>query len=136
GGGSAPSPPSTTPPAPGSDYSAKAATVLAFAERELGKPYVWGGTGPSGWDCSGLTQAAWRAAGVELPRVTYDQVNVGTRVSQSELLPGDLIFFYPGVTHVGIYVGDGQMIHAPRPGDVVKVEAIRVMPFHSAVRPA
>lgn len=127
-------PPADPPPADG--YAAKAEKVLAFAEAQLGKAYVWGATGPATYDCSGLTQAAWREAGVELPRVTYDQVNFGTRVSRSEMLPGDLVFFYDDVSHVGIYIGDGQMIHASRPGDVVKVESIDYMPFHSAVRPA
>jgi cell wall-associated NlpC family hydrolase len=123
-------------PGPEDGYAAKAELVLAFAEKQLGKPYVWGAAGPSTYDCSGLTQAAWREAGVDLPRVTYDQVEFGTRVSRSDMLPGDLVFFYDDVSHVGIYIGDGQMIHAPRPGDVVKVESIDYMPFHSAVRPA
>jgi cell wall-associated NlpC family hydrolase len=116
--------------------STRVEKVLAFAEAQLGKPYVWGATGPNSYDCSGLTQDAWAAAGVALPRTTYDQVNVGTTVTRSQLRPGDLVFFYPDVTHVGIYVGNGQMIHAPKPGDVVKYESIDYMPFHSAVRPA
>lgn len=133
-------PPAADPPPPaadpGDEYAAKAAKVIAFAEGQLGKPYVWGATGPGSYDCSGLTQAAWREAGVQLPRVTYDQVNFGNRVSRSDMRPGDLVFFYSDVSHVGIYIGDGQMIHASRPGDVVKVESIDYMPFHSAVRPA
>lgn len=120
---------STTP-------STRAEEVIAFAEAQLGKPYVWGATGPNSYDCSGLTQDAWAAAGVSLPRTTWDQVNAGTTVSRSEMLPGDLVFFYDDVSHVGIYVGNGQMIHAPKPGDVVKYESIDYMPFHSAVRPA
>ncbi|EST29451.1 hypothetical protein N566_22055 [Streptomycetaceae bacterium MP113-05] len=120
----------------GGSPSTRADDVLAFAEAQLGKPYVWGATGPNSYDCSGLTQDAWAAAGVALPRTTYDQVNSGTTVSRSQLQPGDLVFFYPDVTHVGIYVGNGQMIHAPKPGDVVKYESVDYMPFHSAVRPA
>ncbi|WP_165988943.1 NlpC/P60 family protein [Streptomyces sp. YIM 98790] len=117
-------------------YAAQAAEAIAFAEAQLGKPYVWGATGPNSYDCSGLTQAAWRAAGVELPRVTYDQVNVGTRISRDAMLPGDLVFFYNDISHVGLYIGDGMMIHAPKPGDVVKVESVDYMPFYAAVRPA
>ncbi|SFB84587.1 NlpC/P60 family protein [Streptomyces aidingensis] len=117
-------------------YAAKAAEAIAFAEAQLGKPYVWGATGPNSYDCSGLTQAAWRAAGVELPRVTYDQVNAGTRISRDAMLPGDLVFFYSDISHVGIYIGDGMMIHAPKPGDVIKVESVDYMPFYAAVRPA
>ncbi|WBB63653.1 NlpC/P60 family protein [Streptomyces sp. WMMC500] len=114
----------------------KADTVLAFAEAQLGKPYVWGATGPDSFDCSGLTQAAWREAGISLPRTTYDQVNAGTQVAKADLQPGDLVFFYDDVSHVGIYVGNGQMIHASKPGDDVKYESIDYMPFHSGVRPA
>ncbi|WP_016908883.1 NlpC/P60 family protein [Streptomyces xiaopingdaonensis] len=117
-------------------YAAKAEKVLSYAEQQLGKPYVWGATGPNSYDCSGLPQEAWKTAGISLPRTTYDQVKVGTQVAKSEMRPGDLIFFYDDVSHVGIYVGDGRMIHASKPGDDVKYEAIDYMPFHSAVRPA
>ncbi|KAB8167277.1 glycoside hydrolase [Streptomyces sp. 3MP-14] len=123
------------PPESG-DYATLADTAIAFAEGELGKPYVWGATGPNSYDCSGLTQAAWRAAGVEIPRVTWDQVNIGTTIPRDQIQPGDLIFFYDDISHVGLYVGDGQMIHAPKPGDVIKYESIDNMPWHSAVRPA
>ncbi|MDX6355300.1 MAG: peptidoglycan DL-endopeptidase CwlO, partial [Streptomyces sp.] len=109
--------------------------VIAFAQKQLGKPYVWGATGPDSYDCSGLTQAAYKAAGIDLPRVTYDQVNVGSRVSEDELQPGDLIFFYSDISHVGIYIGDGEMIHAPHTGTVVKVAPITEMPFAAGVRP-
>ncbi|MFG2921486.1 NlpC/P60 family protein [Streptomyces sp. NPDC048305] len=116
--------------------NARAAEAIAFAQGALGKPYVWGATGPSSFDCSGLTQAAWRAAGVSLPRTTYTQINAGQRVSRSELAPGDLVFFYPGVTHVGLYVGGGQMIHAPRPGAPVRYASVDDMPFAGATRVA
>ncbi|WP_059012981.1 C40 family peptidase [Streptomyces specialis] len=119
----------------GGEVSGAAQEAIAFAEAQLGKPYVWGATGPNAFDCSGLTQAAWRAAGLSIPRVTWDQVNFGTPVSRDALLPGDLVFFYADISHVGLYIGDGLMIHAPKPGDVVKVESIDYMPFHSAVRP-
>ncbi|MFB4422464.1 NlpC/P60 family protein [Streptomyces sp. QL37] len=116
--------------------NARAAQAVDFAYGALGKPYVWGATGPSSFDCSGLTQAAWRAAGVSLPRTTYTQINAGQRVSRSELAPGDLVFFYSGVTHVGLYIGGGQMIHAPRPGAPVRIAPISEMPFAGATRVA
>lgn len=120
----------------GSGYAAKAEKVLAFARAQIGKPYVWGATGPSSYDCSGLTKAAWREAGVTLPRTTWDQVKVGTRVATSDLQPGDLVFFYDDISHVGIYKGDGMMIHAPKPGANVREESIYYMPIYGSVRPA
>ncbi|MEV7399480.1 NlpC/P60 family protein [Streptomyces sp. NPDC091267] len=122
----------------GSDSGAttKAAKVLAFARAQLGKPYVWGATGPSSYDCSGLTQAAWKAAGVTIPRTTWDQVEVGTRIATADLQPGDLVFFYDDISHVGIYKGDGMMIHAPKPGANVREESIYYMPIYGSVRPA
>lgn len=120
----------------GSGYASKAEKVLAFARAQIGKPYVWGATGPSSYDCSGLTQAAWREAGVDLPRTTWDQVDVGTRVATADLQPGDLVFFYDDISHVGIYKGDGMMIHAPKPGANVREESIYYMPIYGSVRPA
>ncbi|MFD4272727.1 NlpC/P60 family protein [Streptomyces cyaneofuscatus] len=117
-------------------YAAKAEKVLAFARAQIGKPYVWGASGPASYDCSGLTQAAWREAGVTLPRTTWDQVKVGTRVATSDLQPGDLVFFYDDISHVGIYKGDGMMIHAPKPGANVREESIYYMPIYGSVRPA
>ncbi|WP_202546984.1 C40 family peptidase [Streptomyces sp. SID2119] len=117
-------------------YAAKAEKVLAFARAQIGKPYVWGASGPASYDCSGLTQAAWREAGVTLPRTTWDQVKVGTRVATSDLRPGDLVFFYDDISHVGIYKGDGMMIHAPKPGANVREESIYYMPIYGSVRPA
>jgi cell wall-associated NlpC family hydrolase len=116
--------------------NARAAQAVSFAYSALGKPYVWGATGPSSFDCSGLTQAAWRSAGVSLPRTTYTQINAGERVSRSQLAPGDLLFFYSGITHVGLYIGDGKMIHAPRPGAPVRIAPIDQMPLTGATRPA
>jgi cell wall-associated NlpC family hydrolase len=116
--------------------SERAARAVSFAYSALGLPYVWGATGPSAYDCSGLTQAAWRAAGVSLPRTTYTQINAGTRISRSQLQPGDLVFFYSGVSHVGLYIGNGQMIHAPHPGSPVRIAPIDQMPFAGATRPA
>lgn len=115
--------------------SARAARAVAYARGALGLPYVWGATGPSGYDCSGLTQAAWRAAGVSLPRTTYTQINAGERVSRSQLRPGDLVFFYSGISHVGLYIGGGRMIHAPHPGAPIRIAPIDQMPFAGAARP-
>ncbi|MGW0362082.1 NlpC/P60 family protein [Streptomyces sp. NPDC002990] len=130
--------PEATPrpaPPPPSDGS-RAARAVAFAHGAIGKPYGWGSTGPGAFDCSGLTQAAWRSAGVSLPRTTYTQINAGRRVSREQLAPGDLVFFYSGITHVGLYIGNGQMIHAPRPGSTVRVAPIDSMPWAGASRPA
>jgi cell wall-associated NlpC family hydrolase len=118
-----------------SSSSSLAGKVLAFARKQLGKPYVWGATGPGSYDCSGLTQDAYKAAGISLPRTTWDQVKAGQNVSKSQLRPGDLVFFYSDISHVGIYVGNGMILHAPHPGANVRYESMSVMPFHSAVRP-
>ncbi|MFF7374030.1 NlpC/P60 family protein [Streptomyces massasporeus] len=129
---------SSTAPAD-SSYATKADKALSFARAQIGKPYVWGAVGPGSYDCSGLTQAAWKAAGVTLPRTTYDQVNAGTTVPLSQARPGDLVFFYDDVTHVGIYIGNGMMIHAPKPGTYVREESIYYdgeSAIHSVVRPA
>ncbi|WP_037912479.1 C40 family peptidase [Actinacidiphila yeochonensis] len=126
---------SSDAPVTSSSDSSAATQAIAFARAQLGKPYVWGATGPDSYDCSGLTQAAYKAAGVDLPRTTYDQVDVGTRVSESDLQPGDLIFFNSDVSHVGLYIGDGEMIHAPHTGTVVKIAPITEMPFYAAVHP-
>ncbi|GGL75463.1 glycoside hydrolase [Streptomyces fumigatiscleroticus] len=119
--------------------STQAEKALAFARSQIGKPYVWGATGPDSYDCSGLTQAAWKAAGVTLPRTTYDQVNAGTTVSLADAQPGDLVFFYDDISHVGIYIGNGMMIHAPKPGAYVREESIYYdgeSSIYSVVRPA
>ncbi|MGJ0907917.1 SH3 domain-containing protein [Clostridium botulinum] len=105
--------------------------VTSYARQYLGTPYVYGGTSPSGFDCSGFVQYVYRnAAGISLPRTTYDQIGVGSRVSQDQLQPGDLVF--PDAGHVGIYIGGGQMIHASKPGDVVKISS--VWAFYAGVR--
>ncbi|MFD3499361.1 NlpC/P60 family protein [Streptomyces sp. NPDC058676] len=130
---------SSTSTATDSAYATKAEKALAFARAQIGKPYVWGATGPESYDCSGLTQAAWKAAGVDIPRVTYDQVNAGTTVSLSAAQPGDLVFFYDDLSHVGMYIGNGMMIHAPKPGAYVREESIYYdgeSSIHSVVRPA
>ncbi|GAB2861364.1 C40 family peptidase [Streptomyces deserti] len=134
---SAPSTPTSS--ATDSSYATKAEKALAFSRAQIGKPYVWGATGPDSYDCSGLTQAAWKAAGVDLPRTSYDQVDAGTTVPLSQAQPGDLVFFYDDVTHVGLYIGNGMMIHAPKPGTYVREESVYYdgeSSIHRVVRPA
>ncbi len=120
----------------GGSHAARAARAVAFARAQLGKPYVWGASGPNSYDCSGLMQAAWAAAGVSLPRTTWDQINAGTRVSVSDLQPGDLIFYYSDISHVAMYIGNGQMIQAPHTGAVVDIQPITEMPISGATRPS
>ncbi|MGY5116497.1 NlpC/P60 family protein [Streptomyces sp. 900105755] len=112
----------------------RAAAAVAYAYSKLGSLYVWGATGPDAFDCSGLAQAAYRSAGVSIPRTTYAQIDAGRRVARSELQPGDLVFFYSGISHVGIYIGNGQMIHAPNPSAPVRIAPIDEMPFAGATR--
>ncbi|WP_200301861.1 C40 family peptidase [Streptomyces adelaidensis] len=129
----------TSAPAEDTTYASKAVKALAFARAQIGKPYVWGATGPGSYDCSGLTQAAWKAAGVDLPRTTYDQVTAGTSAPLTDARPGDLIFFYDNIGHVGLYIGNGMMIHAPKPGAYVREESVFYdgeSSIHSVVRPA
>ncbi|MFI8880565.1 C40 family peptidase [Streptomyces sp. NPDC055243] len=116
--------------------NARASAAVSYAHKALGSPYVWGATGPNAFDCSGLTQAAYRSAGVDLPRTTYAQIAAGERVPRSQLQPGDLVFFYQGISHVGLYVGNGQMIHAPNPSAPVRLAPISQMPFAGATRVA
>lgn len=115
-------------PAPPVNNANAASAVVNMAYSKLGSPYVWGAEGPNTFDCSGLTSYVFRnAAGVSLPRTSGSQYGVGTSVSKANLQPGDLVFFSTGgggISHVGIYVGGGQMIHAPQTGDVVKVSNI------------
>ena len=115
--------------------SGRGAKALAFARSQLGKPYRFGATGPNAYDCSGLTGAAWRSAGVTLARTSQAQFHNGRAVSKSELQPGDLVFFYSGISHVGLYAGNGMIIHAPRPGKGVQYIKMKYMPFAGARRP-
>ena len=116
----------------------KAGKAIAFARAQLGKPCVWGAAGPGSYDCSGLTQAAWKSAGVTLPRTARRQAGAGTPVPPADARPGDLVFFHDDAGHVGLCTGDGMMIHAPRPGAYVREEPVSVMgeaAVHSVVRP-
>jgi cell wall-associated NlpC family hydrolase len=114
--------------------SGVAGEVVAAAMAQRGKPYVWAASGPGSFDCSGLTQYAFRAAGISLPHSSRMQSQMGAAVSRSALQPGDLVFFYSPVSHVGIYVGNGQMVHAPTSGDVVKVASIDSMGGYAGAR--
>lgn len=109
--------------------SEKGQLVVATAKKYLGIPYVYGGSTPSGFDCSGLVQYVFRELGVSLNRVAADQTAHGVPVAKENLLPGDIVFFhntskYTRINHVGIYVGDGNFIHAPQTGDVVKISTL------------
>ncbi|WP_029433097.1 NlpC/P60 family protein [Blastococcus sp. URHD0036] len=101
------------------NHAAQVAVDRALAQ--VGKPYVWGGAGPSGFDCSGLTQYAYRAAGVNLPHSSRMQSRTGFPIDLWHLQPGDLMFFYSPVGHVAMYIGNGLMVHASTPGQPVKV---------------
>ena len=106
--------------------SQESASVIEYAKQFIGTPYVYGGTTPSGFDCSGFVQYVYRHFGVNLSRTTYTQVKEGTYVPRSELQTGDLVFFGSSgnVSHVGIYVGDGQFIHSPRTGRSICIESL------------
>jgi cell wall-associated NlpC family hydrolase len=112
---------------------ARVKAVLQFACSQVGDPYVWAGEGPNIWDCSGLTMQAWRQAGVSIPHSSRIQATYGQRVTIGGLQPGDLVFFHSPISHVGIYLGAGMMVHAPRTGDVVKVARLFETPS-AAVR--
>src|SRR5690606_2787207 len=103
--------------------------LVAEAKKWIGTPYKWGGSGPLGFDCSGFTQYVMRKFGIELPRVSYQQASGGTRVGLDELRPGDLVAWdnssrNNGADHIAIYIGGGKVIHAPKPGDSVKISSI------------
>lgn len=104
--------------------SGRAGTAVAYAMAQIGDAYVYGAAGPDAFDCSGLTMAAWAQAGVYLPHSAAAQYGVTSRVSTSSLQPGDLLFFYSGISHVGIYVGGGTFVHAANPGDGVLAESL------------
>jgi cell wall-associated NlpC family hydrolase len=116
--------------------SGRGAKALAYAKAQLGEPYVRNGDGPSSWDCSGLTMRAWGSVGVSLPHSAGQQYSRGRSVAKSDLQLGDLVFFYPGsISHVGLYAGNGQVIHAPRPGKAVEYIKMSYMPYAGARRP-
>jgi peptidoglycan DL-endopeptidase CwlO len=129
----APSAPAAPAPAPAASGSAAAAVQFAMAQ--VGDSYVYGAAGPDAYDCSGLTMMAWAQAGVALPHSSSAQMGSGTPVSASALQPGDLVFYYSPVSHVGIYVGGGMIVHAANPSTGVTTAPVGSMPIAGAVRP-
>ncbi|MBZ9645058.1 C40 family peptidase [Streptomyces sp. PSKA30] len=109
--------------------------ALRYAVRQLGKPYEWGAEGPKSFDCSGLTSQAWAKAGTTIPRTSQEQWARLKRIPMSALRPGDLVVYFPEATHVAMYLGDGMVVQAPRPGAKVKVSPIAANPILGAVRP-
>ncbi|RSM58491.1 hypothetical protein DMB66_29160 [Actinoplanes sp. ATCC 53533] len=112
-----------------------AGRVVEFAFRQVGKPYRWGAAGPHSYDCSGLALAAWQQAGVGLPHNAARQYGSTVHVNRADLRPGDLVFFYGPISHVGVYIGNGKMIHAPEFGENVRVASIDAQPIHGFGRP-
>ncbi|SDG54786.1 C40 family peptidase [Klenkia brasiliensis] len=126
--------PEVTPPASVVADSAAAQTVVDTAMAQRGDPYVWGAGGPGSFDCSGLTAYAYAAAGISLPHSSAAQARMGSPVSRADLQPGDLVYFYSPVSHIGIYIGNGMMVHAPTSGDVVKVSSVDMSGYAGARR--
>jgi peptidoglycan DL-endopeptidase CwlO len=114
--------------------TAAAQKAVNAALSKLGSAYVWGATGPSTFDCSGLMQWAYKQAGISLPRTSSAQAGFGTSVSRDQLQPGDLVAYYSPVSHIGMYLGDGKMVHAPTSGDVVKISPLQSQ-YAGATRP-
>ncbi|KUM98039.1 hypothetical protein AQI88_05720 [Streptomyces cellostaticus] len=114
---------------------ARAEAAVAAALSALGRPYVWGANGPSGFDCSGLMQWSYGHAGVHLPRTSQEQRYAGRQISLSEARPGDLVVYRGDASHVGMYVGNGQVVHAPYPGAPVRYDPVGMMPITSVTRP-
>ncbi|MFJ4919306.1 NlpC/P60 family protein [Streptomyces sp. NPDC088725] len=114
--------------------SQRAGAAFAAAQGMIGTPYVYGATGPSSFDCSGLTSWAYAQAGVSIPRTSEAQANAGAHLGMSQLQQGDLVIFYGDAHHVGLYAGNGMVLHAPKPGAVVRYESINNMPFQFGVR--
>ena len=109
-------------------------SILAAARSKIGSPYVWGATGPNAFDCSGLTTWAYNQVGKKIPRTSYGQAAEGQKVSRENLQPGDIVVFYSGASHVGIYAGNGKVVHALTQGTPLQEAPMDNMPFHSAVR--
>ncbi len=120
---------------PPPNVSGSAGVAVRFAYAQLGKPYAWGASGPGSYDCSGLTMAAWNAAGVSLPHNAADQYYSIAHISRSALAPGDLVFFYSDIHHVGMYVGNGNMVHSSTYGQPVAIASIDSQPIFGFGRP-
>ncbi|MDJ0466318.1 C40 family peptidase [Streptomyces sp. H27-C3] len=119
----------------GGKATASGKTAVAYATAQIGKPYVWGAEGPGSFDCSGLTSQAWLAAGRGIPRTSQEQWKRLPRVATKDMLPGDLIIYFGDASHVGMYIGDGAIVHAPRPGRDVTIAGAGSMPILGVVRP-
>ncbi|MEU5538315.1 NlpC/P60 family protein [Streptomyces sp. NPDC020362] len=117
------------------DPDSRASAAVAAALSALGRPYVWGANGPSGFDCSGLMQWSYGRAGVHLPRTSQEQRYAGRQVPLSQARPGDLVVYRSDASHVGMYVGNGQVVHAPYPGAPVRYDPVGMMPIASITRP-
>ena len=115
--------------------SGRAGAAVQYAMAQVGDAYVYGAAGPSAFDCSGLTMMAWAQAGVALPHSSSAQFGSGPHVAASALQPGDLVFYYSPISHVGMYIGGGMIVHAANPGAGVKVSPLNEMPYVGAVRP-
>ncbi|WP_242665424.1 MULTISPECIES: C40 family peptidase [unclassified Nocardioides] len=115
--------------------SGRAAAAVSYAMAQVGKAYVYGAAGPSAFDCSGLTMMAWAQAGVALPHSSSAQYSSGPHVAESDLQPGDLVFYYSPISHVGMYIGNGMIVNAENPGSGVRVTSLHAMPYVGAVRP-
>ncbi len=126
--------PAVAPPA-NVPASGRASIAVETAYAQLGKPYRWGASGPDSFDCSGLTMYSWRKAGVSLPHSSRAQYSATRRVAREDLQPGDLVFFGSPIHHVGIYVGDGKMVHSPESGKNVRVWTISRSDYAGAGRP-
>ena len=123
-------------PAPASvPASGRAGAAIQYAMAQVGDAYVYGAAGPSAFDCSGLTMMAWAQAGVALPHSSSAQFSSGPRISEGDLQPGDLVFYYSPISHVGMYIGNGQIVHAANPGSGVTTAPLHSMPYVGAVRP-
>lgn len=115
--------------------SGRAAAAVAYAMAQVHDAYVYGAAGPNAFDCSGLTMMAWAQAGVALPHSSSAQFGSGPHVAESDLRPGDLVFYYSPISHVGMYIGNGMIVHAANPGTGVTVSSLHSMPYVGAVRP-
>jgi cell wall-associated NlpC family hydrolase len=114
--------------------SSRAAAAVLAARNAVGKPYVWGASGPSGFDCSGLMQWSYGQAGVSLPRTSQAQRHAGRQVSLDQAQPGDLVAYRDDASHIGMYMGNGQVVHAPYPGAPVRYDPVGMMPISSVTR--
>ena len=123
-----------SPTRPRSSAAAARKAAVSKALSKLGTPYRWGAMGPNAFDCSGLVKWSFAQAGKSLPRTSRAQASAGTPVSKANLQPGDLVFFYKPISHVGIYIGNGKIVHASRKGQPVKVSDMGRMKFTKAVR--